>query len=103
MMKTCVAFGLMAGLFALSTPAMAQSAKKTDCTYQATVVAAVQQARLNRVRERKVAAHVTAKATWPAKYNAVIPLVTPWVYESPMRDIRQNNLGEAWLELCLQR
>ncbi|MEM9968080.1 MAG: hypothetical protein AAF755_08280 [Pseudomonadota bacterium] len=89
-------------IFGGVTPSAAQSAKETDCRYQARVVAAVQEARLDRVRERSVAAHVAKNASWPEKYNAVIPLITPWVYETRMRDIRNKDLADAWLELCLQ-
>jgi hypothetical protein len=81
---------------------MAQSQKETDCRYQAAVVSAVQEARRDRVRERKVVEHVTARATWPEKYNAVIPLVTPWVYETRMRDVRREDLGALWQASCLQ-
>lgn len=98
--------GVMAGLLAagFAAPVWAQSAdKKTSCGYQAEVVAAIQQARLDRVRERKVQAHVLEKATWPENYNTAIPLLTPWVYEMKMRDVRDNDLAAAWTELCLQQ
>ena len=85
-----------------AAPAVAAS-KEESCNYQAQVVAAVQNARLNKVRERKVQAHVEANATWPAEYNTAIPLVAPWVYEMKMKDVRTQNLGQAWQELCLQQ
>lgn len=75
--------------------------KQVDCGHQAAVVAAIQQARLDRVAERKVQAHVTENATWPEKYNATVPLLTPWVYEMKMRDVKAQNLAEAWNEMCL--
>lgn len=85
-------------------PVWAQSAdKKTSCGYQADVVSAIQQARLDRVRERKVREHVLENATWPENYNTAIPLLTPWVYEMKMRDVRNNDLAAAWTELCLQQ
>lgn len=85
-------------------PGLAQSEdKKTSCGYQAQVVAAIQQARLDRVRERKVQERVMENATWPENYNTAIPLLTPWVYEMKMRDVRNNDLGAAWTELCLQQ
>jgi type II secretory pathway pseudopilin PulG len=86
---------------ALGGPAMAASKKETDCAHQAAVVAAVQQARIDRVGERKVPAHVAANATWPDRYNTAIPLVTPWVYEMKMRDVRAQDLSSAWQEMCL--
>lgn len=86
----------------LATPVAAQTAQETDCGYQADVVAAVQAARLERVGERRVAAHINGTETgWPEKYDAVIPLVTPWVYQMKMSDVRSGDLGAAWKEACL--
>jgi hypothetical protein len=87
----------------LAGPAAAAS-KAEDCGYQADVVAAVQAARLARVGERKVAAHITGTAPdWPEKYNAVVPLVTPLVYGMKMGEVRSADLAAAWKELCLQQ
>lgn len=78
--------------------------KEESCALQAKVVASVQQARLDRVRERKVQDAVLAtQPDWPEKYNRVIPLVTPWVYEMKMRDVKKHDLSAAWNELCLQQ
>ena len=88
----------------LAAPAMAASAKETDCGYQGAVVAAVQAARIARVGERKVAAHVTDTAPeWPEKYNAVVPLVTPWVYGLKMAEVKSTDLGAVWQEQCLSQ
>ncbi|QUJ75195.1 hypothetical protein KDD17_09170 [Sulfitobacter albidus] len=88
----------------LAVPATAQTAKQTDCGYQADVVAAVQAARIDRVGERKVAAHIGGTDTaWPDKYDAVIPLVTPWVYQMKMSEVRSSDLGAAWKEVCLSQ
>ena len=38
----------------LATPALAEDSKEVSCGYQAQVVAAIQQARLDRVKERDV-------------------------------------------------
>ena len=88
---------------ALAGPAVAAS-KAEDCGYQADVVAAVQAARVARVRERKVAAHIEGTAPeWPEKYNAVVPLVTPWVYGMKRAELRTADLAAAWKELFLQQ
>ena len=85
-------------------PAFAQSEKEISCGYQAEVVAAVQQARLDRVKERDVQDKIVdGTQTWPRKFNAAIPLVTPWVFGLPMDQVRDNDLGEVWDELCLQQ
>ncbi|WP_298846307.1 hypothetical protein [uncultured Ruegeria sp.] len=88
----------------LATPLAAQETKEESCKYQADVVAAVQKARLDRVKERDVVQAVADSGpTWPENYNAAVPLITPWVYEQKMRDVRKKDLGAAWLELCLQQ
>ncbi len=88
----------------LATPLAAAETKEQSCQHQADVVAAIQQARLDKVKERDVAQAVADSGpTWPENYNAAIPLITPWVYEQKMRDVRKEDLGAAWLELCLQQ
>ena len=90
----------------LASPVLAQdtSDKEVSCQYQADVVAAIQQARLDRVKERDVADTIVASnPPWPENYNAAIPLITPWVYEQKMRVIRNEDLSAAWNELCLQQ
>ena len=91
----CVATG--------AVPAVAQD-QEESCGYQADVVAAIQQARLDRVAEREVKDHILAQApAWPEKYSNAIPLITPWVCEQKRRIIRTEDLGAAWKELCLQQ
>lgn len=88
----------------LATPVLADDEKILDCGYQAQVVAAVQQARLDRVPEREVSDHILAQSPdWPDNYNNAIPLITPWVYEQRRRIIRNEDLAAAWNELCLQQ
>lgn len=97
-----IRYVMAAALAMAAAPALA-SDKKASCGYQAEVVAAVQQARLDRVKERDVVAHVTPDATWPESYNAAVPLIAGWVYSSEikMRDVRNEDLAAAWTELCL--
>ncbi len=86
----------------LATPLAAAETKEQSCQYQADVVAAIQQARLDRVKERNVPQAIADSGpTWPENYNAAIPLITPWVYEQKMRDVRNKDLSAAWMELCL--
>ena len=87
-----------------AAPVMAATEKEQDCTYQAQVVEAVRQARIARVKESLVAESVKAtEPSWPEKYNGAIPLVTPWVYEMKMRDVRSQDLAGAWKEVCLSQ
>ncbi len=89
---------------AAALPASAQSEKEETCRLQAEVVVAVQQARLDRVRERRVQQKILdGNPTWPENYNNMIPVITPWVYEMPMKQVRENNLGEVWNAACLSQ
>ena len=97
-MRVLIIAALVAGVM---SPVQAASKKVNDCGFQANVVGAVQRARIARVKERKVGETVLAAATWPERYNAVIPLVTPWVYEMKMRDVKTQDLSAAWKEMCL--
>lgn len=99
-MKTTVIAATLIGM-AVSGPGLAASKKETSCSHQAAIVAAVQQARLDRVKERAVPEAVKAQATWPESFNTAIPLVTPWVYQMKMRDVKKNDLAAAWKEMCL--
>jgi len=88
----------------LASPVAAADTKEESCGYQAQVVGAVQQARLDRVKERDVAQAVAeTNPTWPENYNNAIPLITPWVYQQKMSVLRKESLSDAWLELCLQQ
>jgi len=85
-----------------AAPAVAETPKEKDCAYQGDVVAAVQAARLARVREKKVPAYVAENATdLPEKYSSVVPLVTPWIYGLKMAEIKETDLASAWKDLCL--
>jgi len=86
----------------LAMPAFADEAREADCGYQGHVVSAVQAARVADVAEAGVVEHLAAAASdWPEKYNAVVPLVTPWVYSLEMAEVTTEDLGAAWAELCL--
>ncbi len=88
----------------LAAPVHAAESKAESCGYQADVVAAIQQARLDRVKEREVPDTIAAtNPAWPENYNAAIPLITPWVYEKKRRVIRNEDLSAVWKELCMQQ
>ena len=96
-------FALILATAAFATPAFAQDKEET-CGFQAQVVSAIQQARLDRVSEREVPEHILAQSPdWPEQYNNAIPLIAPWVYEQKRKVIRNENLADAWSELCLQQ
>ena len=92
-------------ILTIPAPVMAQELNKEEsCGYQADVVAAVQQARKDRVKERDVAEAIAkTEPEWPESFNNAIPLVAPWVYEQERKVIRKEDLSAVWLELCLQQ
>lgn len=99
-----IRFAIFAAITLSAAPAFAQDSKEQSCGYQAQVVGAIQQARLDRVRERDVTDHILAQnPEWPEQYNNAIPLITPWVYGQKRRTIRTESLSDAWNELCLQQ
>lgn len=92
---------IAATLFATAVPVWSDEKAET-CGLQSQVVAAIQQARLDRVKERDVPKAIAAtNPTWPENYNNAIPFITPWVYEQKMRDIRTKDLSAVWNDVCM--
>ena len=88
----------------VALPALAQSEKEVSCGFQADVVKAIQQARLDRVKERDVQRTILdSDPAWPDNFDNAIPLITPWVYELPMKQVQDNDLGKIWNQNCLQQ
>lgn len=101
-MKTLTALSTAFLSAMIATTVVADETAEESCGYQADVVAAVQQARLDRVKERKLTETLTSGETsWPDNYNAAIPLVAPWIYDQKMKVIRNEDLGAVWKEQCL--
>ncbi len=97
-------FALLLALTLVLAPAShaADVTKEEYCGHTANVVAAIQQARLDRVSERQVRDTILATdPAWPDNYDNAIVQLTPWVYEQKMRDVRKNDLSAAWSEICL--
>jgi hypothetical protein len=89
-------------LACLAAPLAAQSDKEADCGYQADVAAAVQQARLEGVREARVAETIAASnPTWPARYNNAIPLLTAQFYQLKKRDLRDVDMRMVYFDACM--
>lgn len=93
---------LALALSLLATPPLAADSEKESCAHQADIVAAIQQARLNKVAEADVGQTILANApTWPENYNAAIPVIAPWVYEQKLDDLRDQDLATIWKDMCL--
>ncbi|MCV6585511.1 MAG: hypothetical protein OIF47_08245 [Marinibacterium sp.] len=97
---TCLA--PIALMIATAMPALAQTPSRDEvCGNMSKVVSAIQQARLDKVKERDVSQTILASnPPWPERYNAAIVHMTPWVYEQKRRTLRNQDLGAAWNEVC---
>jgi hypothetical protein len=99
-------FTLFAALCIFATPTLAADkiSKAEDCGYQADVVAAIQVARLDRVKEAKLAEAIAqTDPTWPDKYNNAITVLGGPIYQIKRRDLKKVDLGVQWKEACLSR
>lgn len=95
-LATVLALGVSAGHMA-----EASSEKQEYCGHQGDIVAALRQAKLDRVPERQAQAHVIASATWPAKYNAAVPIYVGEIYKINRRDLKTTDLGAQWTQTCM--
>lgn len=91
----------------LATAPLAQDrtpdSKEDSCRYQGMVMAAVQNARLKRVKEDKAEAKIlAAEPEWPAQYSNAIPQLVKHVYAQKRSDLRGVDLGAAFEQQCLQ-
>ncbi|MEE4188621.1 MAG: hypothetical protein V2I76_09280 [Roseobacter sp.] len=83
-------------------PAVAQENKEETCGYQGAIAKAVQDARLDGVRERRVErAILSDNPAWPENYNNAIPTIASWVYQIDKGQLRDNDLGMIWNEQCV--
>lgn len=82
-------------------PVGASTQKQEFCTIQGDIVAALGQAKLDRVPEKKAAAHVTKTATWPEKYNAAIPIYVGEVYKLKRKVLRETDMAANWRDACM--
>lgn len=94
-MTVVVALGLSSPVWA------ADAAKQEDCAHQGAIVSAVVQAKLDRVPEKRASEHVIADATWPEKYNKVVPMFTGEIYKLKRRDLKKSDQGALWEQVCL--
>lgn len=98
---------LIVALLAVSValPLRAQEdEKEQDCRYQAQVVAAVQKARLEGVRERDLADAIARTGPdWPERYNNAIPIFAGAVYQLEESELRKIDLAAQWMDMCMQQ
>lgn len=87
----------------LAAPAYASETKEESCKYQGQVMAAVQQARLDRVPQEEVEQAILASGPeWPEAYSNAIPQLSAHVYAMKRRDLRNADLGAIFEQQCLE-
>ena len=87
----------------LAAPAYASETKEESCKYQGQVMAAVQQARLDRVKQEEVEQVILdSEPEWPERFSNAIPQLAAHVYTMKRRDLRDVDLGVVLEEQCLQ-
>ena len=95
-------FALAVSMCALAFPATAKS-KEEVCALQAEVVSAIQQARLDRVRQDEVVPTLmAANPEWPEAMSDAMPQTVEWVYGIRRRDLRKVELGPVSEAQCLE-
>ena len=101
--KILVAATLAAPLLATPAFSAAELGKEESCKYQGQVMAAVQQARLDRVAEDKVEETIRASdPEWPENFSNAIPQLTQHVYQMKRRDLKNVDLGDVFETQCVQ-
>lgn len=83
--------------------ASADTDKDVVCGHQGDIATAVQDARLDGVRESNVEKTLRASdPSWPDNFSKAIPAVTIWIYGMDMALVKENDLGDFWKQECLK-
>ena len=87
----------------LAPPAYAADNKEDSCKYQGQVMAAVQAARLDRVKQADVEQHILdSEPDWPEQYSKAIPQLTTHIYAMKRRDLKATEFGPLLEQQCLE-
>lgn len=87
----------------LAAPAYAAEKKEESCKYQGQVMAAVQAARLGRVKQADVEQVILdSEPDWPVRYSKAIPQLVTHVYAMKRRDLKSTELGPFLEQQCLK-
>ncbi len=105
MIRIAPAISPVAALLAVvfAAPVAAAETKEESCKYQGQVMAAVQAARMDRVKLEKVEEAILAtEPDWPEQYSKAIPQLAQHVYAMKRRDLRNADLGAVFEQQCLE-
>jgi hypothetical protein len=101
-MLPIIRLSVVAALLVTGSAHAKSVSKADDCKYQGQVVAAIQTARLERVKEGDLAEHIAStNPEWPERYNNAIGVLGGPIYDLKRRDIKTVDLGMQWNDTCL--
>ena len=84
-----------------AAPVFAKSAAES-CSFQASVVGAIQTARLNRVPKNDVVPTLlSANPSWPKAMEQAMPALVDWIYDQRRRDLKDVDLGAVSEQQCI--
>ena len=87
----------------LAAPVYAAEKKEESCKYQGQVMAAVQAARLDRVKQAEAErAILDSNPEWPAQYSKAIPQLVSHIYALKRRDLKATEFGPLLEQQCLE-
>ena len=102
MLRMTLAAASLAAATAVSPLWADEIGKEDSCKFQGQVMAAVQQARMDRVAQDKVAETIlSANPNWPPQFSNTIDPLTAHVYGMKRRDLRKVDLGAVLEQQCL--
>ena len=102
MLRMTIAAATLAAATAVSPLWAEEIGKEDSCKYQGQVMSAVQQARMDRVAQDKVADTIlSANPDWPAQFANTIDPLAAHVYGMKRRDLRKVDLGAVMEQQCL--
>ena len=87
----------------LAGPVYAADSKEDSCKYQGQVMAAVQAACLDRVKQDDVEQVIRdSEPDWPEQYFKAIPQLVAHVYAMKRRDLKATEFGPLMERQCLE-
>ena len=102
MLRMTLAAASLAAATAVSSLWADGIGKEDSCKFQGQVMAAVQQARMDRVAQDKVADTILpANPDWPAQFANTIDPLAAHVYGMKRRELRKLDLGAVLEQQCL--